>query len=143
MPRLKRRIRQRAGYSDGHRAVLLDGLTAVFDPTEDASGFALPLTAPQRFPVVDLVATKDAWCELRNTLLPQFIRDNPGRRPWGWHMFDAPSPRRAPEWYFVDLREGFLHRDDPDMLEPEAEYLERIGVLAVEEQDQLAATETT
>jgi hypothetical protein len=33
---------------------------------------------------------RSAWDALREDLLPDFIRRNPGRRPWSWWQFSAP-----------------------------------------------------
>ena len=33
------------------------------------------------------------WEKLRDTVLPAFIQENPGQRPWAWWEFDAPGRR--------------------------------------------------
>lgn len=38
-----------------------------------------------------------AWRELRDELLPQWIKDHPGSRPWAWWKIDAPGPRGESE----------------------------------------------
>lgn len=40
-----------------------------------------------------LVAMSAAWEDLRDYLLPTFIAEHPGTRPWAWWAFDAPEPR--------------------------------------------------
>jgi hypothetical protein len=37
---------------------------------------------------------KVAWADLRHSLLPEFVRQHPGQRPWAWWAFDAPTPGR-------------------------------------------------
>ncbi|MCC6228523.1 MAG: hypothetical protein IT432_04775 [Phycisphaerales bacterium] len=62
---------------------------------------------------LDLDLARRAWEELRDELLPEFIREHPLTRPWAWWRFDAPEPRSP--------------------LEPEREYLTRLGLLSPEE----------
>ncbi len=35
------------------------------------------------------------WKELRDELLPRWIREHPGTRPFAWWSFDAPGPREG------------------------------------------------
>jgi hypothetical protein len=37
---------------------------------------------------------KGAWTDLRDDVLAQWQREQPGTRPWGWWCFDAPEPER-------------------------------------------------
>jgi hypothetical protein len=45
-------------------------------------------------------AVQQAWEALREDLLAEFIRANPGRRPWGWWEFDAPRWGRKFNAYY-------------------------------------------
>ena len=36
-------------------------------------------------------ALRPEWEKLRDVLLPQFVREHPGTRPWAWWAFDAPG----------------------------------------------------
>ena len=35
----------------------------------------------------------ELWEEIKGDLLPQFIRKNPGKRPYGWWLFDGPRTK--------------------------------------------------
>jgi hypothetical protein len=65
--RLKRRG---SGWSDSQRRILETGAD-YFD----------------ELPEVDRL---QAWRDCRKELLPSFIAENPGRRPWGWWQYDCP-----------------------------------------------------
>ena len=54
------------------------------------------------------------WAEHREDLPAEWIRRQPGTRPWLWWRFDAPEPRR---------------QADSGGLEAEASYLSRLGLL--------------
>lgn len=41
----------------------------------------------------DMESIRRAWLECRSQLLPEWIRANPGTRPWAWWQFDAPARR--------------------------------------------------
>jgi hypothetical protein len=69
----------------------------------------------------DLPAWCAIWAELRDELLPQFIRENPGRRPAAWWRFDAP--------HNVDLTED----------ETEVEVLHAAGLLSDPEVESITA----
>ncbi len=140
----RRRTRGREGvYIDGHRAVLLRGVHAVLDLDVDAPRFRL--VNGNRYPDLDIDALRKAWIDdgLREELLPQFIEENPGHRPHAWHVFDAPEPRRAPQWYYDNIKAGMFYGDsllgavDPGVLEDETDYLERVGVLTNGEREQV------
>jgi hypothetical protein len=83
MPILKRKRLSRTGYTDEQKQVLLTG--------EDLFCDAFPGTHPERDNYNDVI--RPAWDDLRAELLPAFIRENPGRRPWAWWQFDAPERR--------------------------------------------------
>ncbi len=38
-------------------------------------------------------ALRPEWEKRRDVLLPQFIKEHPGERPWAWWAFDAPGRR--------------------------------------------------
>src|SRR5262245_24475643 len=75
MPRKRRLAKSRLGWTDDHRDYLIRGWTFPDSQLTDAEARA-------------------AWEVLRDGLLPEFIAENPGRRPWAWWAFDAPGPRR-------------------------------------------------
>jgi hypothetical protein len=35
---------------------------------------------------------REAWEALRDDMLPAFISDNAGARPYAWHRWDSPTP---------------------------------------------------
>jgi hypothetical protein len=37
------------------------------------------------------------WGEVRDDLLPKWIMERPGSRPWAWWQEEAPEPRREDE----------------------------------------------
>jgi hypothetical protein len=70
MPRRTKLRRRSSGWSDLHRAILRTGLDH-FD----------------EFPEADRL---QAWSEMRNEIMQQWITDHPGSRPWSWWQFDCP-----------------------------------------------------
>lgn len=83
MRRVYRQV-QRREYSDAQIAQLLTGHEGT---SRSAFGSAFTCT-------IDLVAAKEAWLALRDELLPEFIADHPGQRPWAWWAFSSPERRR-------------------------------------------------
>jgi hypothetical protein len=82
MPRVLRKSKRRnAGYTDRHIYQLNTGLE-LFD---DAFGW------DQDF---DEAAAREAWELMREKLMADWIREQPGTRPWAWWAFDAPQPAR-------------------------------------------------
>ena len=88
---------------------------------------------------------KAAWMELRDELLPTWIEQHPGTRPYAWWRFEAPEPRRqvspgpeslgpATSFGCPSLFRGIPH---DGMFETEAEYLERLGLLTPVEESQV------
>ena len=45
----------------------------------------------------DRELARQAWEELRDAILAEFVRLHPGERPQVWWLFDAPQPRREQE----------------------------------------------
>lgn len=79
MPPLKRRTkRKRDGWGEDVVEHLREGscLPCMFGQV-DHSGEKL----------------KPAWEELKHQVLPEFVRQHPGERPWAWWEFDAPGRR--------------------------------------------------
>jgi hypothetical protein len=74
----------------------------------------------------DVPAWSAIWAELRDELLPQFIRENPGRRPAAFTEFDAAYlPAREEdesevEWLF---RCGLIEPDELDAIRKKAQDL--------------------
>ena len=142
MPRVRRRAKRRkAGYTDRHLAHLLKGHGFFDDFGHDGPNSRC-----------DWGAMRQAWEELRDDLLPAWIAENPGTRPYAWWAFDAPEPRRclsgpgrsilrepdAPSWAkrlsfgvpFVLSGEDFKN---PSEYESESAYLRRLGLMTDEE----------
>jgi hypothetical protein len=89
MPRVNRRPkRRRAGYDEHHIRHLLNGVYL-----HDGCGFA---TKPRGYSgdPTDYDEMRRAWEELRHELLPRFIAEHPGQRPFAWWKFDAPERRQ-------------------------------------------------
>lgn len=87
----------------------------------------------------------EAWPTVRESLLPVWIKHHPGRRPWAWWKFDAPTeprnrvhddgPPGLPEKGLdFGIPSGFAGYwpgvDMGELYESEAEYLDRFGLLA-------------
>jgi hypothetical protein len=79
---------RRAGYDDQHISHLLRGTYL-----HPGCGFA---TKPPDHSgdCTDYDAMRRAWDELRHDLLPAFIAEHPGTRPYAWWVFDAPERRQ-------------------------------------------------
>jgi hypothetical protein len=89
MPRPPRRSKsRRAGYDDQHISHLLYGVYLC-----PGHGFA---TEPPGFnkDCTDWPAFREAWEELRHQLLPEFIAEHPGERPYAWWKCDARERRQ-------------------------------------------------
>jgi hypothetical protein len=129
MPRVKKRTKLRRDLTDHHVTQLLTG----FDFFGDAFGKGKP----------NLEDMRDAWDSLRDELLPKFIAENPGERPFAWWKFDAPEPRRQLIHRYSDeskakvlehsgaedLRLLLAAYDNKPEPEPELDYLKRNGLL--------------
>ena len=84
MPRVRRRPkRRRIGYTKGQVEHLLSG----YQSCGDDFGREVRGT-------LDVEAMREAWITLRDELLPQWIAENPGTRPYAWWQFDAPERRQ-------------------------------------------------
>lgn len=48
-----------------------------------------------------------AWEDLREELLPGWILEHPGTRPWGWWKHDAPKAKapEIPKWHLSEMVE--------------------------------------
>ena len=80
MPRVRRQPKARRDWTEHHREQLRSG--------HDFLGEAFGKDRP------DFAAMKQAWDELRDEILPAWIAEHPGTRPYAWWVFDAPEPRR-------------------------------------------------
>ena len=85
MPRFKRRamIRRESAYTDAH----VDQLRTGHDFTGHGFGH-------RHRGECDDAAMREAWSELRDDILADWIAERPGSRPWAWWAFDATEPRR-------------------------------------------------
>lgn len=111
MPRVMRRAKKRtAGYGEFHIEELLTGLHwPCFDSFHG-----------------DTQERREAWELLRDKLLPKWIAEHPGQRPFAWWAYDAPERRRRlggrphpfdnpARWERVEqLREEYPHVDYSD-----------------------------
>jgi hypothetical protein len=93
---------------------------------------------------------KDAWEEVKDELLPQWIKENPCTRPFGWWLCDSPESRRRvggsgrrsdnaffkfglPDCWWIEV-----NHNQPPLYESEAAYLKRHGLLTPSEAKWLA-----
>ena len=100
---------------------------------------------------------RETWPALRATVLPAFVKRNPGRRPWAWWVVDAVEPRRRlagigtpvsdyfmsfglPTYWTLDpdmIRAGVrivpVDIKEPPVFEGQGEYLRRLGLLLPKE----------
>ncbi len=95
----------------------------------------------------------ELWDTKRDELLAYWVGKHPGTRPFAWWKFDAKEYRKrigglgqpaheiinvAPAYrYGVPAMRG--NTDDPPTFESQAKYLERTGLLTLEEYNQLTA----
>jgi len=121
MPRLKRKDKKRVrGYGESRavrRALIGGSYFAFMDDLRFGPG-----------PTLGHDVAVEAWAELRDELLPAFIVEHPGQRPWAWWECEAPEPRRRidelPHPFKDDRREAQLAEDrrNPDYALHELEY---------------------
>lgn len=95
----KKRREKREIHSQAVRQYLLDGLWPT-EEQEDASWEIFALTGSKE-------TVLSAWKDLREDLLPDWIRDHPGTRPWGWWKHDAPKAKApgVPAWHLDEMVE--------------------------------------
>lgn len=93
MPRVRKRGKRRTAYTEQQRAILRNGRDYFGDLPDPAA----------------------AWDALRDEILPAFIAEHPGRRPWAWWLFDMPPKSRREridgETHPHDRRTGYV---DPE-----------------------------
>ena len=90
MPRVRKRSKsRRSHYTEWHVRQLIEGHdlfgNIAFGNDED----------------MDIEAIKVAWGVLRDKIMADYTRENPGCRPWCWWFVESPEPRQR-----VD---GILH----------------------------------
>src|SRR4051794_23886652 len=98
MPRVLRKAKRRsAGYNDQHVYQLQTGfdLFGLAFGNEGSYGDAF-----------DDAAAREAWEIMRDKIMAEWIREQPGTRPWAWWRFDAPAPARR------ECVDGHLHPFD-------------------------------
>ena len=86
MPRVLRKSKRRnAGYNDQHLYQLQTGcdLFGMAFGNECSCGDSFDESAP-----------REAWEIMREKIMADWIREQPGTRPWAWWKFDAPPPAR-------------------------------------------------
>lgn len=146
MPRVKRRQhRRRTTLTQHHLTELLTGYSFVL-----GEGFGLWYLGRRGGDELEIAEVREqmrhTWGEVRDELLPAWIVENPGRRPWAWWEFDTSEPRRCvsgPGAYCIrhpDAMDGnclWFGRptvwmvDDfknPSTYETQGEYLDRLGL---------------
>jgi hypothetical protein len=94
-------------------------------------------------------ALRSAWEKSKAEILAEWIDEKPGTRPWAWWRYSAPEPRRqvvqGHDQYRDSDRErlsfGVLRIYDVEtlrrglMVESEASYLDRLGLLSEAERE--------
>lgn len=145
MPRRQRHGKRRRAGVDWHVNWLITG----DEPPIGTPGFNhFCLVDPPQY-------ARESWPSYRATILPAFVKANPGRRPWAWWTVDAPELRRrvggtgspVSEFYIVfglptywtmdrdSWRSGSGERavpvdpKDPPMFEGQGAYLRRLNLL--------------
>ena len=157
MPRVSRKLkRRREGYTQWHIEQLLQGFT-----THCNGGFGALHKG-----LGDIPAMQKAWEELKHELLPDWIRQYPGTRPYAWWKFDAKEPRQrtdgvqhpfqdrvrkarvqassspkfrgmAYELFYGCPRALITQEDFKAQYESELQYLDRLGLLTDEERKEI------
>ncbi len=97
MPTVKKRLGMRAVYS----AVVSEYLLTGEQPKEEDSWWEIfALTCEKE-------TVRSAWESLRDELLPAWVEEHPGTRPWGWWKHDAPKAKvpGIPEWHLPEMVE--------------------------------------
>lgn len=109
MPRPKLKSRSRAGYNDEHKEALTYGYDwfRVF-----AAVYGEHNLDYYDSPVID-ERRKEAWEDLRDELMADWISKHPGTRPLAWWTFEAPERRRC-------INRELHPHDEPTRLEWEA-----------------------
>jgi hypothetical protein len=82
---------------------------------------------------------REIWADHRDEILKDWIKDNPGSRPWAWWVCDAKEARMQVGGsgipYIDDLEMGIPRRwlgarpDAPPVVESQAAYLQRLHLL--------------
>lgn len=140
MPRgIKRRAKAKMEWTREQRQQLLTGF--------EFFGQGFGRDGSERRPL-DLNLAREAWEELREELLPEFIASKPFARPWAWWVFDAPEPRReavdggsgddAEAWLGSPAWWAGFHETPPGPsrgCESFREYLARLDLLTLEERE--------
>jgi hypothetical protein len=106
MPSLRRRCLARREYTADEISQLLTGHEEM-----GGTGFGCAFRCE-----IDLDAANEAWQALRDELLPEFIAEHPGQRPWAWWAFDAPERRRRLDGVHPFDIEGEFYEKCPDRL---------------------------
>ena len=116
MPRVNRKAKRRsAGYTEDHVHHLLHG-------TYLCPGHAFA-TNPRSHSgdYTDFDAMRIGWNILRAELLPRWIAEHPGHRPYAWWVFDAPERRQRTDnvVHPFDDRVRRQHVEDAALRHPE------------------------
>jgi hypothetical protein len=113
-----------------------------------------PAEVPKLRLFVDYLLKAD-WEAVRDELLEAWIQREPGTRPWAWWRFEMPKDKRGQPDYRRHVggsgREGAFVQDfgirgcfdcsatNPPLVESEAAYLQRHGLLVQGEERRLRA----
>jgi len=70
---------------------------------------------------VDYDAMREGWEVLRDTILPEFIAEHPGQRPFAWWLFDSPERRQRSDGIVhpFDDRKRKQHVDEVSRRHPQ------------------------
>jgi|CXWL01.1.fsa_nt_gi hypothetical protein len=146
MPKPRLRAKRRIELSDAHIRDLLDG-PRPWGPWSNPWNYN---NSPDETETI-LADMRAAWESLRDDLLPNWIEDHPGTRLWAWWQFDAPESRRlmsgpgasaindptALPWSKrLEFGKPVVFRTEDELRsvwEPEADYLERLGLMTEHE----------
>jgi hypothetical protein len=85
------------------------------------------VTNPKRGAEQDRETQIFLWSELREDILKQHIKREPGNRPWAWWYLEDRESRRV-----VEIDENMLACNEGRVYESQHDYLERLGLLTKE-----------
>lgn len=147
MPRVKRRAKTR--YAKGYNQAHVDHLVTGMDLSLGRHGFVFGRCHRDG---VNYELMQQAWNDLRDDLLPEWIAEKPGTRPWAWWRFDAPEGRqrvdgksnqcsgnsdRLSKHYRLRWGQAAFPTSYNARYETETAYLDRLDLLTKEEREAL------
>jgi hypothetical protein len=125
MARRHRKAKVQTGITRTMMEELRSGVGMMLDCFED------PAWVPGKSIFASLLVARGAWLAVRETLLAEA---EPLTRPWGWWAFEGPKQPRIVVRTCVDaecrVRNPGMDHEPHAILESDAEYLERLGLLS-------------